>query len=138
MVSCCTRTASTAGNQIGMAICVDTKRTDFACGGCGRSCQETESCVDGLCTCGAGKVRCGKECIDITGDDGTNCGACGKVCPQICKAGKCTTCAKEGLGTYCGTKQEGHCADLSQADDDCGKCGRACNSGKSCYGGKCL
>lgn len=116
--------------------CVDLKTDPRHCGGCGRTCQKSEACVDGLCACPNGQIRCGDKCVDAQ-EDYENCGACGKKCSKICSNGKCTTCAAIGQGSDCGDDTSGHyCANLANDNLNCGKCAHSCQ-GWTCMKGKC-
>jgi hypothetical protein len=41
-----------------------------------------------VCGCSGGRTSCGGQCVD-TQKDPNNCGACGVVCAQNCRAGQC-------------------------------------------------
>lgn len=131
--SCCVETFDRGGQS---SYCVDLKTDPAHCGGCGRTCQQGEACVDGLCGCPKGQIRCGAKCVDAA-EDYENCGACGKKCSKVCSKGKCTTCAAIGQGSDCGDDTTGHyCANLNSDDLNCGKCAHSCQ-GWTCMKGRC-
>jgi hypothetical protein len=106
------------------------------CGGCGVTCKDSESCINGLCGCKATEKRCGGECTDAS-TDATNCGTCGHTCPQLCNKGRCATCAAVlGAGNvYCADTTQ--CINVREDESNCGKCGHQCPDGWSCNNGHC-
>jgi hypothetical protein len=108
------------------------------CGSCGRTCLDSEACVDGRCGCGEGESRCGKSCSSLQ-NDAENCGSCGHKCKQFCEQGKCGTCER-GL-TWCegdpANFKNAGCANLKEDNWSCGKCNHQCPDGYSCVSGHC-
>ncbi len=112
----------------------DLMTDDDNCGRCGMSCSTGLSCSAGMCQCDdASLMRCGSAsapyCVD-TDTAPTDCGMCGRVCPDGCVGGSCTC---PGSQTYCGSA----CVDTSTNPFNCGMCGRACPIGQTCSGGTC-
>lgn len=72
--------------------CVDLKIDRNNCGRCGTRC---DTCTNGVCGCGNGKVNCNNECV-VLAQDHKHCGACFKVCPgnQDCENSTCGTYTK--------------------------------------------
>ncbi len=68
--------------------CVDTKTDSRNCGKCGNICDETEICMDSVCTakkCGQGLSECMVDGVlqcKNTSSDSDHCGECGKACPK--------------------------------------------------------
>ena len=123
------------------------------CGACGEICGEYQSCMQGVCTCPTGELRCDARCTQVA-TDYQNCGACGVRCPEgeLCAAGSCvpnTTgctppCAGEQTcqsgkcqcpnnGQLCG----GRCVDVLGNPDHCGSCNFTCPADLGCTNGIC-
>jgi hypothetical protein len=67
--------------------CVDLATDPANCGACGVTCAG--SCVQGLCSEGAGALTCDGELV-ASGFDPDNCGACGRSCDSgLCENGIC-------------------------------------------------
>ena len=114
-------------------VCVDLSSDPGNCGGCGQSCPEGASCVDGGCVeaCSEGFDLCNGNCVDLS-NDATNCGGCGTTCPETgdCVSGVCT----------CPTGQvlcAGGCVSTSNDHANCGGCGNVCLGGETCIDGAC-
>jgi hypothetical protein len=114
--------------------CKDLMTDATNCGVCGRPCAAMESCVDGMCVCGAtgseceGTLACcSSGCIDTTTDE-ANCGTCGMACEagDACTGGACAcafTCPPPpvfppGKVTCCGDG----CYDICNDPTHCGGC----------------
>jgi hypothetical protein len=94
------KTACPVGGTNGAVICVDTRNTNTACGGCpnsgGKVCPSNLSCRDSQCKCPRDRPN---ECVTSTGqtlcfnfnNDKSSCGACFKQCAanQRCRDGRC-------------------------------------------------
>ncbi len=125
--------------------------------------KDCNTCADNYCDADANLAN-GCE-INAMDTDNNNCGACGKVCETgtSCKAGVCESNCEEGK-TWCGESclnlSELHLASCSACADNycdadgnlangceidakgsdannCGACGKACNSGEVCNKGTC-
>ncbi len=62
------------------------------CGGCGAAfnCSGGMTCQSGACVCPSGTTLCGGACVNLSGTDANNCGACGHGClGGACSGGKC-------------------------------------------------
>ncbi len=119
------------------------------------------SCLPSSCAADGGQAACaidsqtvgtccGASCVDLSGLDPSNCGACGHVCPagDFCDFGLCwskPTCGAAtqgydcplttgGIGTCCGAG----CVDVYSDRQNCGTCGHACAAGEICVTGSCL
>lgn len=137
-----------AGLSMCGGFCVDTKINPAHCGGCGKTCSDTEACVSSACvtSCSSGKIDCGGSCVDTT-KDLSNCGACGKKCPSGVNAS--ATCSSGGCGFACtgsyadcdGATTAGCETDTSSSLTNCGSCGKVCPSGvnatATCASGGC-
>jgi len=121
----------------------DGCETDIAtghdnCGGCGRKCQESESCQDSHCvySCTGSKTSCKNSCVDLT-TDLHNCGSCGHRCHvgihafDFCINSKCngdpgaTLLCQDGYASCDGNNQNG-CETTIFDNDNCGACGHKC------------
>ena len=90
-------------------------------------------------------------CVDL-GNDPTNCGAPGQVCPsgQTCANGECSgdisPCSSGRIGLYCSLDGGGSevccqgagCTDFQTDPNNCGSCGASCSLGLACLGGQCV
>jgi hypothetical protein len=136
----------------------DVDNDPQSCGRCGKACpgvtQNKALCLEGDCAlCPAGTLDCNgrgsdgcEKHIDI---DTQNCGACGRVCPDIvngvpgCLLGSCgLDHCKAGFQDCNGDPQDG-CETNVQADlKNCGNCGAQCPTlpgGPSiCQDGACV
>src|SRR6185369_9902735 len=68
-------------------------------------------------TCATGQTTCNGQCVNVSGNDPQNCGACGKTCGagSTCQAGACV----------CGTGQLSCTSGCVTSDNNnCGQCGR--------------
>jgi uncharacterized protein YjdB len=89
--------------------------------------------------CPSGGTFCGDTCTSVQ-TDGSNCGACGIVCPagDVCTAGSCVLappkCAPPQA--YCGAGTT--CTNLGSDPNNCGICGQACVPGDTCQSGMCI
>jgi len=70
--------------------CVDVLSNPDNCGSCGFACNDTATCVNGICKCAGGNIRCDGRCVDPTSDD-DHCFECGNACPdgQMCENSVC-------------------------------------------------
>jgi hypothetical protein len=105
------------------------------CGSCGSyvCCRRPDSneygaCVNGRCEywCADGAAYCNGMCTYL-GNDPSNCGACGNVCPAeapFCSFGQC-------WNDNCGG------ANLNWDSNNCGFCGNVCQWGTACVWGWC-
>jgi hypothetical protein len=128
--------------------CVDTKTDPVNCGGCGIACPLGQGCTDGFCTiacpkptpdlCGVdvdagpdASVGAGAFCTDLSTDI-TNCGVCGKTCPD---GAACVnkSCVCGGPLSFC----DPVCVDAAYDPANCGTCGNACAGGLVCIKGTC-
>lgn len=111
------------------------------CGACGHNCAPGQSCVEGVCGCGAVGSCAGSCCANVCVDaetDARNCGTCGHVCTaqERCVSGRCACGFQEcGPGTTC---CGGGCVTLETDAKHCGSCGRACAGNDRCTGGHCV
>src|SRR5579883_501379 len=104
------------------------RRTDMRLGGCYHCASE---CCDGVC-------------LDTMGGDVKNCGGCGKECgpDEQCVSGVCECPGASGpcsaSQTCCPGTTTG-CVDLTSDLNNCGACGKPCDSSAadSCVGGQC-
>lgn len=117
--------------------CVDIRRDESDCGGCGQKCPAGETCCRGVCR--------------NTKRDPAACGGCFDRCPNdkpICHAGMCRDkCPKplKRCGRTCGNPRTQVCCDgqpidkdeLQFRDDHCGGC-KPCPPGTTCKSGKCV
>ena len=60
--------------------CVELLSNPDNCGSCGSPCGDGQSCVNGICRCGAKRVMCDGECVDTRYND-NHCFQCGHACP---------------------------------------------------------
>jgi hypothetical protein len=77
--------------DVGGLVCSDRRTDPSNCGGCGRSCNLHQTCVDEMCVeaCPAGTQYCdGAGCTNL-GYDRNNCGYCGNRCGILCVWGEC-------------------------------------------------
>lgn len=70
--------------------CVDVLSDPDHCGSCGFSCNDTATCINGMCKCADGNIRCDGRCVDPTSND-DHCFKCGNACPdgQMCENSVC-------------------------------------------------
>lgn len=124
--------------------CVDPDTDRNHCGGCGVTCSETQSCIQGVCDCSSGKSACGDECYDFL-TEVLACGGCGNSCSYpnagaSCENGECQMGAcLEGFFDCNGDPSDGCESDLRDLEN-CGSCGVVCeysNAVASCDGGTC-
>jgi hypothetical protein len=121
------------------------------------TCTSNDKCINGVCvgtpipncalTCTAGYADCNQNpadgCETNLSTSLTNCGACGNVCSgangsATCIAGACGLTCNAGFANCDGNLANGCEANLSTDSQNCGACGIACPSGKSCSGGACV
>jgi hypothetical protein len=111
--------------------CTNLQTDPADCGRCGNGCNGG-SCMNGGCSCSAGKSLCNGTCVDYT-TDLDNCQGCGKVCAtgQTCGGSGCTCPTGQKA---CGTAG---CIDITRDNLNCGDCGKQCASGQFCSMGTC-
>lgn len=116
--------------------CVDIRREERNCGGCGRRCPAGQTCCRGVCR--------------NTRRDPAACGGCFERCPTekpICHAAVCREkCPKplKRCGRTCGNPNSQVCCDgklidkdeLQVSDAHCGGC-KPCPAGTTCRAGAC-
>jgi hypothetical protein len=122
------------------------------CGACGNVCSTSNAsaqCKSGQCqlTCKTGYGNCdsaaGNGCEVNTRTSPTNCGACGKVCPNgvACVAGVCKSSTCQPGFADCDSNTSNGCEVNTQTSTtNCGVCGNFCiaaNGTSSCVGGTC-
>jgi hypothetical protein len=130
------------------------------CGFCGNTCKDGEICWLGACGCPKGFTQCGNTCKKLDADD-DNCSSCGKLCrapedpsdprwicgPSVTPANTKWTCAASACNLSCksgfGDCNKQFCADGCETDllsdrDNCGACGKKCESWQTCVQGACL
>lgn len=82
-------------------------------------------CDMGECRCPGSQVECNQKCVspDSYQTDRTNCGRCGKVCPEgrDCNNGSCCIDGEVICNEECLSQ-----SDLAYSQENCGECGRAC------------
>ncbi len=134
---------------------VNTNTDVNNCGRCRNVCTVTNGtpvCAGGSCaigTCNSGRADCNRMLMDgcevnITQGDINNCGGCGNRCnllnaTAVCMAGGCrvSTC-NTGFADCDGMPSNG-CEQSVRSDNaNCGACGNACTSGRSCTNGACV
>jgi hypothetical protein len=74
--------------------------------------------------------KCGDGCVDVSGDDPANCGACGATVGLGSCVNGAPSCNKGA--SVCGMS----CVDLKTDPDNCGFCGTKIGAGMTCVGGK--
>ncbi len=139
---------------------VDKSTSAQNCGMCGNMCSfpnAQATCAGGTCglgMCNAGFGNCdgmaANGCEKPTSADVNNCGTCGNVCPggangtAACANGTCGLACDPGFGDCDGMAANGCETVLDTNVDNCGACGRACQSPNgtnvasvSCTGGVC-
>ena len=107
-------------------------------------CPCGQTCANGSCQCGPGKITCGSHCCDV----GATCcpGPTVDVLPFCCAAGQAccgTTCCAPGVvccGTTCcapgQTCQNGTCTGCPPGQTACGQ--TCCAAGLTCSNGQCV
>jgi hypothetical protein len=126
--------------------CVDVKVDVNNCGGCGRSCTNTQVCNNGNCDCRPGFTSCGvadggtgnpNVCVDLQHDP-KHCGSCTNGCPgdkPVCQPGMTTVCmASCQSGTLCG---DGCYESFDNTQLHCGACNTPCSNAQVCAGTMC-
>ncbi|MFO0648592.1 MAG: hypothetical protein U0326_20290 [Polyangiales bacterium] len=116
----------------------------------------TGRCASGACvvaSCTSGYTDCNGQpsdgCEVRTGNDVSNCGACGARCPTpahttvACASGMCVpTACEAGFGDCDGDPANGCEADLATDALHCGGCGQTCTrlnvTGAACLAGRCV
>ena len=139
--------------SLNSGVCVDVAHDPTNCGGCGRQCPESSTCVSGICQCGGGTSDGGAlslcysmsggspACVDLQHDP-NNCGYCGNQCSSAttCVNGMCQ-CAGNLLdgGTFnlCNDNGSQVCVDVHHDPNNCGWCGNRCPSAAACVNGGC-
>lgn len=149
----------------GAASCTDTRNDIDNCGGCGRTCEWDEVCLDGVCARGEGISCWETECPDGTycasdawlfrtdpsclalDVDRDNCGWKGHACGEgrECAGGLCLPITGEPCQADCGESRsccwalgQTACVDTSNDVFNCGQCGHVCPLGSVCDGGACV
>lgn len=128
--------------------CVDASSSTAHCGGCGVSCEGTESCIDGACRCGdaicgVDQACCDDGCVDLESNP-SHCGTCGGSCESDsrCLEGGCVCVGAQGSAETCLDGEiccpgQG-CARLDTDPESCGACGAVCGAGERCEAGACV
>jgi hypothetical protein len=113
---CCQSEQSCCGG-----VCVPTVCGPNTCGGC-PACSGGQNCVSGSCQCPVGQTWCGDTCLNLNGNDSSNCGGCGVAC-DTAKGEQCCS---------------GLCVNLDTDLTNCGACGFVCpDPFLYCAGGQC-
>lgn len=121
------------------------------CGACGMTCGSDKTCVAGVCSSGSDIcygtfANCDglatNGCETNLSSSTNNCGACGKACATgaACVSGTCTNATGPCTAnrSNCDNDTSNGCeVDLSTDHANCGACGSACASDKSCIQGQC-
>lgn len=157
-VSCC---ADGAGSYECRYVRGDDEEN---CGGCGKTCEWDEICLDGVCAVGEGtscwNTDCSEGTVCVSDDwlwrtdpsckaifvDPGYCGYWGEICGdnEICRAGLCLPrmllpCDLEcGHGeSCCWVMGQEECLDVESDNFNCGGCGNVCPAGTVCSDGLC-
>ena len=129
-------------------------------------CNEGETCFNGECktqTCpNQGETLCAikegegesesivNKCINIMGSDQTQCGACNYVCAEhnlnnatsnSCDGGRCVYECNPGYIDCAHNVNNPNCileANFATDSNNCGGCGKKCESNEYCYNGECV
>ncbi len=150
----CVTTSCPTGRTLCGATCVDLSTDLSNCGACGRACvvaNGAPTCMAGTCqvaSCLAGFANCNASVADgceanLT-TSSTNCAACGRVCSlanatSSCVASSCqvATCLS-GFANCNSAASDGCEANLATSSTNCGACGVACGTGRTCQAGACV
>jgi len=81
--------------------------------------------------CSSGTVACNGGCVNVTGSDSANCGACNNACTggTVCSNGQCCPSGQAACN--------GVCTDVATDEANCGACGTPCGAGLVCVAGAC-
>lgn len=106
---------------------------DGECGGEGAGASGADGEGAGGNTCGLGKTKCGKACVD-TSTDPDHCGGCFEPCDggDACINGTCSGACPPNL-VDCGD----FCADIFNDPQNCGGCFSPCGDEQFCSQGMC-
>ncbi len=152
----CSTGRSNCDGMVSTGCEINTTNNVSHCGMCGRSCTSLPNvlaagvgCTGSACTLGGGTASCvagfgncdsnaNNGCETNTNVDGTNCGACGRMClaGQTCRMGTCTTVCAAGTDP-CTVASVTTCRDLQSDRANCGACGVTCPTGQVCASGTC-
>lgn len=123
-------------------VCLGKIGSPDACLACNNTCEVTEACGQGGCSCRAGLKTCPNQgCVD-TQFDHNNCGNCGDPCAdgEFCNAGNCRT-EQECINSGAEPCDNGTCLTAGQRQRDplnCGMCGNVCAHDEACVNGNCV
>ena len=134
--------------------CVRLDSDPENCGGCGTLCDAVADgsgvCVEGQCSyaCTTGFADCDTQaktgCETDTLSDPKNCGGCSLSCFTLanatpkCDAGLCAVESCNKGFADCDMSDPNGCeVNISVDAKNCGACGKTCNPGDICSGGKC-
>jgi hypothetical protein len=157
--------------------CVFSLTTEEHCGRCDNACNPgerccfhreakkhectpigtTANCGDCEHSCGPGEACCGGDCADLQTSE-AHCGRCNNPCDgvKVCQNGSCVCPSDRAScgGTCCDPGKSccnGACVDLQSDINNCGVCGRVCqssytnivtgelfDSSEQCRGGQCV
>jgi len=137
--------------------CRDTQNDPDNCGGCDLACSTdhgTRNCTSGSCqmtSCSTGYQDCSESenvsrngCETHVAEDVSNCGQCGKVCPNdwansspTCAAGNCGHACTSPWDNCDGLAYNGCETNLDTSSTNCGTCGKTCAS-TVCQNRTCL
>ena len=107
------------------ATCANLYDDPQNCGGCGLVCPTGSGCVQGACVAATGSQNCGPTTCPAGSTCNPSNGAC--IVPCGAEGDECAV-GPNKFGLCCG----GACVDPGQDPVNCGACGNACGSSKSC------
>ncbi|MCU0654868.1 MAG: hypothetical protein MUF64_06140 [Polyangiaceae bacterium] len=137
-----------------LCVPVSTDADPLNCGKVGNVCpggNGTPTCIAGVCgiKCNEGFGNCdgnlANGCETSTaGNDASNCGGCGTVCPgganssATCTGGVCGIACQPGFGNCDGQASNGCEVNLINNANSCGVCGNFCTDGFLGEKGQCI